>query len=128
MAKIKMDDWSVWSLRRASLLHLFDEGLGEAIAGTQFHVVQDGLVSWRAEVVILKVTVSVLVNEVSALGASCFWDENAGERQASGMVLHEFHVFERSARLESQRHSVARLDTGVGGEGKNTSTPTSTKD
>src|SRR5437667_2821963 len=92
VAKIKMDDWSVWSFRRAALLHLFDEGLGETIAGAEFHVAQDGLVSRRAEVVILKIAVSVLIDQISALGASRFRDENARERQAGGMVLHEFHV------------------------------------
>src|SRR5438132_7020252 len=54
VAKIKMDNRSVWSFRRAALLHLFDEGLGETIAGAEFHVSQYGLVRRRAEVVILK--------------------------------------------------------------------------
>src|SRR5207245_11796569 len=84
VAKIKMDDWSVWSFRRAALLHLFDEGLGKTIAGTEFHVAQDGLVSRRAEIVILEVAVPVLVDQISALGARCFRDENPRKRQAGG--------------------------------------------
>src|SRR5207245_11100725 len=44
VAKIKMDDWSVWSSRRAALLHLLDEGLGETIAGPEFHIAQHRLV------------------------------------------------------------------------------------
>src|SRR5207248_10300450 len=86
VAKIKMDDWSVWSFRRAALLHLFDEGLGKTIAGTEFHIAQHRLVRRSAEVVILKVAVPILVDQISALGASRFRDENARERQAGGMV------------------------------------------
>src|SRR5438552_18209210 len=80
VAKIKMDDWSVWSFRRAALLHLFDEGLGETIAGAEFHVAQDGLVSRRAEVVILKIAVSVLIDQIPALGTGRSRAENARER------------------------------------------------
>src|SRR5438445_6322350 len=100
VAKIKMDDRSVWSFRRAALLHLLDEGLGETIAGAEFHVAQYGLVRRSAEVVILKVAVPILVDQISALGASRFRDENAREWQAGGMVLHERHVSGRRARLE----------------------------
>src|SRR5437870_12408964 len=128
VATINMDAWSVWSARRAALLHLPDEGLGETIAGAEFHVAQHRLVRRSAEVVILKVAVPILVDQISALGASRFRDENAREWQAGGMVLHELHVFERSARLERQRHAIARLDAGVGGEGKNTPAPTSAQD
>src|SRR5439155_1616419 len=97
-------------------------------SGTEFHVAQDRLVRWRAEVVVLEVTVPVLIDQIPALGAGRFRDENACERQAGGMVLHEFHVFERSARLESQRHAIARLDAGVGGEGESPPAPSSTQD
>ena len=34
------------------------------------------------------------------------------------MVLDELHVLERRARVEGQRHAVAVLDVGVGGEGE----------
>src|SRR5947207_15138796 len=77
VAKIEMDNRSVWSFRRAALLHLFDEGLGETITGAQFHVAQDGLVRRRAKAVVLKVAISVLVDQISALGAGSFSDENA---------------------------------------------------
>src|SRR5437870_12078630 len=69
VAKIKMDDWSVWSFRRAALPHLFDEGLGKTIARTEFHVAQNRLVRWRAEAVVLELTVPVLIDQTPALGA-----------------------------------------------------------
>src|SRR5207237_10843287 len=68
VAKIKMDDWSVWSFRRAALLHLFDDGLGKTTAGTEFHVAQHRLVRWRAEVVVLEVTAPVLTEQMPAVG------------------------------------------------------------
>src|SRR5437588_9809251 len=82
VAKIKMDDWSVWSSRRAALLHLLDEGVGESIAGAEFHVAQHRLVRRRAVVVILKVAVPSLVDEVPARGSSAFRERDARERLA----------------------------------------------
>src|SRR2546422_4676671 len=94
VAKIKMDDWSVWSFRRAALLHLFDEGLGETITRAEFHVAQDGLVSRRAEIVILEIAVPILVDQISALGASRFRDERSEEH---------------TSELQSRLHLVCRL-------------------
>src|SRR5438309_12071757 len=64
VAKIKMDDWSVWSLRRAALLHLFDDGLGKTIAGIEFYVAQDRLVRLPAAAVVLYVTLPVLMDQL----------------------------------------------------------------
>src|SRR5438093_12988518 len=61
VAKIKMDDWSVWSSRRAALLHLLDEGLGETIAVAELHVAQHRLVRRSAVVVFLMVAVHLCV-------------------------------------------------------------------
>src|SRR5437879_13891708 len=60
LAKIKMDDWSVWSSRRAALLHLLDEGLREPIAGADFHVAQHPPVRRGAEAGIRKAAVPSL--------------------------------------------------------------------
>src|SRR5258707_2630475 len=123
-----MDDRAVWSVGSAALLYLLDEGLRETIAGAEFHVAQDRLVRRRAEVVILEVAVPVFVDQISAFGTSRFRDENAGERQAGGVVLHELHVFQGGARLIRQRHTIARLNAGVGGEGKNPPATSGAKD
>src|SRR5205814_9004452 len=61
VAKSKTDDWSVWSFRRAALLHLVDRGLGMTSAATAFHVAQDRLGRMRAEVVAMVVTVPVVI-------------------------------------------------------------------
>src|SRR5207245_3769995 len=62
VAKIKMDDWSVWRFRRAALLHLFDEGLGKTIAGTESHIAQHRLVRRTDTVVVLEIAVAILAD------------------------------------------------------------------
>src|SRR2546426_12349051 len=81
---------------------------------------------FRSQVVILQVAVAILVQHVTALSTRCLSDENAGERKAGRMVLHEFHVLQRSPGAISQRHAVAILDVGVGGEGENAAAATGT--
>src|SRR5215831_3033727 len=101
-----MHDGAVGAVYGAALLHFFDESLREAIAGAEFHVAEDRLGRWSAEIVILEIAVSVLVNQIPSLGARRFRDENAGERQAGGVILHELHVFQWGTRLKSQRHAI----------------------
>ena len=69
-----------------------------------------------AQVVVLQVAVAVLVEQPAALAAGRLGDEDAGERQAGRVVLDELHVLERRAGAVGQRHAVAGLDGGVGGE------------
>ena len=44
------------------------------------------------------------------------------------MVLHELHVFERSAGAQGQGHTIAILDVGVGGEREDSPAASSAKD
>src|SRR5215813_9813521 len=122
MADVEVDDVAVWGFDGAALFVLLDEGLRQAVARPELHRTQHGLRLRLAEVVILQVAVAVLVEQIAALGARGFGDQNAGERQPGRMVLDELHVLEWDARVEGERHAVAVLDVRVGGERKNLAT------
>src|SRR5919197_3300158 len=118
MAQVEVYHRAVRSFDRAALLHLVNEGLGDSIARPQFHAAQDWFGVGLAQVVVLQVAVTVLVDQPAALGARRLGDQDAGERQAGGVVLHELHVLERRARAKGQRHAVAGLDVRVRGKRK----------
>src|SRR5215813_3859995 len=65
-------------------------------------------------VVVLKIAIAILVDQVSALGARSFSDKNSRKGKPCRMILHELHVFQRTAGTEDKRHAVPSLDCGVG--------------
>ena len=94
----------------AALLLFVPEGLAQAVARAEFHVLVLRLVAQRAEAVVLQVAVTVLVHEVAAFAATGFGEQQAGDRHAGRVVLHEFHVAQRDAVAEGQSHAVAGHD------------------
>src|SRR5581483_5230242 len=109
-----MHDWPVRPRDRASALQLFHEGLGEAITRSKLHRAQHRPWFRTAKVVVLQIAITLLVYEVSSLGPCCFSNQNSRKGKTRWMVLHEFHVLQRTAGAKDQRHSVARLDRCVG--------------
>jgi hypothetical protein len=114
-----MNHRAVGRFRGAAFVMLVDKRLRETIARSQLHAAQDRLGFRLSEIVILQITVAVLVEHVAAFGARGFGDQDAGEGQTGGMVLHKLHVFKRSAGVKSERHAVAALDVRVRREGEN---------
>src|SRR5262249_23699895 len=127
MAQVKMDNLTVRSLNSASALDLLHKRLAQAIPRAKFHIAQRWLRSRLAQIVVLKIAIAILINKVAAFSARRFSNQNSGERQSRGMVLHELHVFQRSARLVSQGHAVSTADAGVGGERKDAPASPSTE-
>ncbi len=119
MAQIEMDKVAVGAVEGAVLLELAEDGLRNAVARTKLHAAEDRRRRRFAQVVILQETVAVLVEQPSALGARRLGNENPGERQTGGMVLHHLHVLERRTRAIAERHPVARAYIRVGSERKN---------
>src|SRR5579859_6653325 len=109
-----MHDSPVWSVDRSSFFEFLDECLRQPVARPQFHASQHRFRLGFAEVVVLQIAVSILVDEISAFGTRSFGDENAGKRKSGGMVLDKFHVFQRTTGAIYQRHAVAGLDGSVG--------------
>jgi hypothetical protein len=114
-----MDYGAVGAFDGATFFLFFHEGLGEAIAGAEFHGAEHGLGGGSAKVVVLQIAVTVFIDEVAALRAGGFGDEDACEGKARRMILDELHVLQGSAGAIGEAHAVAGLDAGVGGEGKN---------
>src|SRR5205814_9613629 len=98
MAKVEIDDRPVRRVDRSSLRYFMHERLREPVARSELHTAEHRLRFRLAEVVVLQVPVAVLVDEMTTLGARCFRDEDARERQAGGMVLDELHGLEWRAR------------------------------
>ena len=96
VAQVEVDDRSVGTVDRATLLELLHEGLGEAIARPQSMLRKTGL-GCGFQLVVLQIAVAVLVQQVSAFRAGRFGDQDAGERESRGVILDELHVLERRA-------------------------------
>src|SRR5712691_7827459 len=85
---------------------------GDDVARPELHLVGH---------VALQEPLAVLVDQVAALSADGFGDQDAGEWQAGGMELHHLHVLQPDARAIRERHAVAGADVAVGRERVNTS-------
>ena len=118
MPQVEMNHRSVGRRRGAAFAFLVNKRLRQTVTRSQLHAAQNRLWLRLSKVVVLQVAVAVLVQHVAALGAGGFGDQDAGERQTRRMVLHELHVFERSAGAKGQRHAITALDVGVCREGK----------
>ena len=100
----------------APLLLLPDKSLGDPVPRSEFHAAQLRFRRGFAQVVVLQVAVAVLVDQPTTFGASRLGNQDPGERQAGRVVLDELHVLQRSLGPKGQRHPVAGVDVGVGGE------------
>jgi hypothetical protein len=81
-----------------------------------------------AQVIVLQVAVAILVDQITAFGACCFRDQNAGEREPCRVVLDELHVLERRTSAVGERHTVTVLDRGVRRERKHPAAAARTDD
>ena len=82
MPEIEVHDGAIRRIDRATLLELLHERLRQAIARSQLHRPQHRVRLRRAQLVVLQIAVAVLVDQVSALGARRFGDEDAREGEA----------------------------------------------
>ena len=83
---------TVRSVQRASLLLFLNEGLRQPVTRTEFHGAQHRRGLRFAEVVILEVTVTLLIEEPTPFGTRGFGNQDSGCRQPRGGILDEFHV------------------------------------
>ncbi len=119
MAHIEVHVLAMRPFEPAPLIELRDHGAGDDVARSELHLVGH---------VPLQESLAVLVEEITALSADGFGDENAGERQACGMELHHLHVLEPDARAIRERHSVPGADVAVRGERVDAPEPPSGED
>ena len=118
VSQVEVDDGSIRGVDGPSLFLLVHERLGHPVPGPELHAAQLWLRRGFAEVVVLQVAVAVFVQQPTTLRSRGLGDQDSGERQSGGVVLDEFHVFQRRARPESEGHPVSGLDVRVGGEWK----------
>ena len=118
MAEVEFDDIAERGLEGAALLLLLPECLGDAVAGSELHVLALRMSErgHRAQAVVLQVAVAVLVGEHSALAAARLGHEDAASRKSGRVVLHELHVTELCAVAVGKGHAVAGYDSAVGVE------------
>src|SRR5512133_257867 len=116
VAEIEMYHRAIGSRECAALLIFLHESLGQSIARTKLHRAQDWSGLRRSEVIVLQVAVSILIDQVSALGTCGFSDENSCEGEAGRVVLNELHIFQWRTGAIGKCHAVAILDVRIGGE------------
>src|SRR5262245_15141713 len=116
MTQIEMNVMAVGALKCAPFGELLHMTTRKNVAGTQLHLAMCGLVGRWPEAVVLEVAVDVFAFQPSAFAARGLRNQYTGSWQARGMILNEFHVFQRDARAVSRRHAIACVDRGVGGE------------
>ena len=109
-----MDGRAVGGVDGATFLALMPEGLREPVTRAQLHRLRTRPGIQRAQAVVLQVAVAVAVDQDAAFAAAAFGHENAGARQAGGVVLHELHVAQRHAGPVGHAHAVAGEGAGVG--------------
>ena len=98
----------------ATFLALVPEGLREPVTRAKLHRLRTRPGVQRAQAVVLQVAIAVAVDQDAAFAAAAFGHENAGARQAGGVVLHELHVAQRHAGPVGHAHAVAGEGAGVG--------------
>src|SRR3989442_4986533 len=103
-AQVEAEILPVRSFERAARLHLLHHRPGEDVSRAEFHFPRE---------VPLHVSLPVLVDQVAALAARRFRDQDAGPREARRMELDHLHVFQRHAGAIGEGHPVARLDEPV---------------
>ena len=118
MPQVEVNHRAVGAIDGPPFLHLLHERLRQTVPRPQLHAPQNRFRLRRAQVVVLQVAVAVFVEQPASLGPRRLGDEDAGEREARRVILDELHVLERGAGRVGQRHAVAGLDAGVGGERK----------
>src|SRR5579864_8523912 len=118
MSEIEMNYRAIGAIDGASFLEFLYESLREPVARTEFHAAQHRLGLRLTEVIVLKIAVAIFVDEVSALGARRFGDEDSRKGKPGRMILDKLHVLQRTAGTIDQRHSVTGLDGRIGGVGK----------
>ena len=104
MPQVEAHVQAVRPFERPTRLHLLDHRSGEDVSRPELHL---------AGQVALHVPLAVLVDEVAALSASGFRDQDAGARKARRVELDHLHVLQRDARPVGERHPVSRLDETV---------------
>ena len=114
VAQVQVDGRAVGSVDGAAFLALVPEGLREPVTRAKLHGLGTRPGIQRAQAVVLQVAVAVAVDQDAAFAAAAFGHENAGARQAGGVVLHELHVAQRHAGPVGHAHAVAGEGAGVG--------------
>src|SRR2546428_3968194 len=104
VSQVEAEILPVRSFERAARLHLLHHRPGEDVSRAEFHFPRE---------VPLHVSLPVLVDQVAALAARRFRDQDAGPREARRMELDHLHVFQRHAGAIGEGHPVARLDEPV---------------
>src|SRR5207249_7887625 len=95
---------AVRPFERPTRLHLLDHRSGEDVPRPELHL---------AGQVALHVPLAVLVDEVAALSARGFRDQDAGARKARRVELDHLHVLQRDACPIGECHPISRLDETV---------------
>ena len=93
MLNIQMDVVTVRSFDSSPFFTLFFKGLGKAVPRAELHGAENRFGFWFAEVIILKVTVTILVEEKASFGPCRFGDENTRKGQPGGVILYKLHIF-----------------------------------
>src|SRR3989441_9922670 len=104
MTQVEAEVLPVRPFECAPRLHLLDHRPGADVPRPEFHFPGE---------VPLHVSLPVLVDQVAALAARRFRDQDAGPREARRMELDILHVFQRHAGAIGEGHPVARLDEPV---------------
>ena len=114
VAQVQVDGRAVRGVDGTTFLALMPEGLREPVTWAKLHGLRTRPGIQRAQAVVLQVAIAVAVDQDAAFAAAAFGHENAGARQAGGVVLHELHVAQRHAGPVGHAHAVAGEGAGVG--------------